>query len=165
MIRRIGCGLYVCPRLSRLLGREIPPDVEQVARALARKTGSRVIPSGAVAANWLGLSTQVPAQHIYLTDGRSKKLHLGNTIISLKHVAPRSFPVGRPRSAMVLQALRYLGKTAMDARVIDLLRRTLSASDKQRLLGDARYTTDWIADVVHRVVASREPTHEIGVHG
>lgn len=59
--------------------------------------------------------------------------------------------LGRRSSALVFQALRHLGQPAVDERVIARLRRVLSAQQKKQLLRDARYTTDWIADVVRRV--------------
>ena len=80
-IRRVGRGLYDLPRTSTLLGTLVPPAQERIAEALERKTGSRLQSSGAVAANALGLSTQVPAKIVYLTDGASRKLKVGGQTI------------------------------------------------------------------------------------
>ena len=71
-IQRLGRGLYHFPRMNERLGIALGPDLDEIAEALARQTGSRVVPSGAVAANRLGLSTQVPAKPVYLTDERAK---------------------------------------------------------------------------------------------
>jgi hypothetical protein len=57
----------------------LSPDVDQVARAIARKFGWRIQPSGAIAANLLGLSTQVPARAAYLSDGPDRSYKIGNT--------------------------------------------------------------------------------------
>src|SRR5687768_3254935 len=72
-IQRLGRGLYHYRRVNERLGIPLSPDPDEVAEALARQTGSRVVPSGAVAANRLGLSTQVPARPTYLTDGRTRQ--------------------------------------------------------------------------------------------
>src|SRR5580692_10942164 len=111
-IQRLGRGLYHYPRVNERLGIPLGPDLDEIAEALARQTGSRVVPSGAVAANRLGLSTQVPAKPVYLTDGRSRQVHVGNVVFEVKHVPPKELPVGCRTSAMVFQALRHLGQVA-----------------------------------------------------
>lgn len=161
-VQRLGRGLYYFPQINAKLGVVRPPDQDEIAQAIARQTGSRIVPSGAVAANRLGLSTQVPARPIYLTDGRSRQVRAGNVVFLVKHASPKELPVGSPTSAMVFQALRYLGKDAVDAGVVARLRRTLSHRQRDELIRDARYTTDWIADAVRKVV---EPETEASGHG
>jgi hypothetical protein len=150
-IQRLGRGLYHYPRMNERLGIPLVPDLDEIAEALARQTGSRVVPSGAVAANRLGLSTQVPAKPVYLTDGRTREVRIGSTTFQLRHAAPKEFPVGCRTSAMVFQALRHLGQGAVDHQVVAQLQRALSAEQLQDLLRDARYTTDWIATVVRQI--------------
>jgi hypothetical protein len=150
-VQRLGRGLYCYPKINKRLGIAIPPDVDEIADALARQTGSRIAPSGATAANRLGLSTQVPARPVYLTDGRSRQVRVGNFVVVVKHVAPKELPVGNRTSATVLQALRHLGKDAVDSTVVSQIRKALSPRNRSQLLQDARYTTDWIADTVRRI--------------
>ena len=161
-IQRLGRGLYHFPRINERLGIPIGPDLDEIAEALARQTGSRVVPSGAVAANRLGLSTQVPAKPVYLTDGRTREVKIGSTTFQLRHAAPKEFPVGCRTSAMVFQALRHLGQVAVDDQVVAQLRRALSADQLKELLRDARYTTDWIGAVVRQIV---QPEGELVNHG
>lgn len=161
-IQRLGRGLYHYPRMNDRLGIPLAPDLDEIAEALARQTGSRVVPSGAVAANRLGLSTQVPAKPVYLTDGRTREVRIGSTTIQLRHAAPKEFPAGCRTSAMVFQALRHLGQVAVDHQVVAQLRRALSAVQRQELRRDARYTTDWIASVVRQVV---QDERELVNHG
>ena len=78
-VRRVVRGIYDYPRFSKLLDQQLSPDVDQVARAIARKFGWRIQPSGAIAANLLGLSTQVPARAVYLSDGPDRSYKIGNT--------------------------------------------------------------------------------------
>jgi Family of unknown function (DUF6088) len=151
-IQRLGRGLYHYPQMNERLGIPLSPDLDEIAEALARQTGSRVVPSGAVAANRLGLSTQVPAKPVYLTDGRARQVQIGSTMFQLRHAAPKELPVGSRTSAMVFQALRHLGQSAVDDLAVAQLRRALSPEQRQELLRDARYTTDWIAAVVRQVV-------------
>lgn len=153
-IQRFGRGLYLYPKINKRLGIAVPPDVDDIADAVARQTGSRIVPSGATAANALGLSTQVPAKPVYLTDGRSRRVRGGNFVITLKHAPPKEMPIGNRTSAVVLQALRYLGKDSVDAGVIVKIRGALSPRHRSQLLHDARYTTDWMADAVRKIAAN-----------
>ena len=151
-IQRLGRGLYHYPRMNERLGIPLGPDLDEIAEALARQTGSKVVPSGAVAANRLGLATQVPAKPVYLTDGRTREVRIGSTTFQLRHAAPKELPVGCRTSAMVFQALRHLGQVAVDHQVVAQIRRALSAEQQQELLHAARYTTDWIGTVVRQIV-------------
>ena len=147
-LQRAGRGLYHVPKVNRRLGISIPPDVHQLATALARKTGSRLLPSGAAAANQLGLSTQVPAKAVYLTDGRSRRVRTGAFNIQFKHVAQGHFNARHHSSALVIQALRYLGKDAVGDRTLRTLRAALSPAQRRALRADARYAPGWVAGVV-----------------
>src|SRR5262245_54736941 len=111
-IKRIGRGLYHYPRMNARLGIAVSPDADDIAQALARQTGTRVPPAGAVAATRLGLSTQVPGKLLYLTDGYSREVEASDLVFTFKHVAPKEFPPGSPTSAAVFQALRHLGQDA-----------------------------------------------------
>ena len=144
-IQRLGRGLYHFPQLNERLDIPLSPDADEIAEALARQTGSRIAPYGARAANRLGLSTQVPAKPVYLTDGRTRQVRVGNLVFVMRHAPPKELPLSSRISAMVFQALRHLGRTAVDSQAISRLRRTLSPQQKCDLLRDARYTADWLA--------------------
>lgn len=150
-IKRLGRGLYHIPKMNQTLGVELSPDMDALAQAIARRTGSRIVPSGAVAANWLGLSTQVPAKPVYLTDGKSRSIRVGSIVFTMKHVSPRDLPLGSPTSAMVFQALHHIGKGSIGENTIAQLRKRLPAEDRRRLLKDLGYVTGWISDVVRKV--------------
>jgi len=162
LLKRFGRGLYYYPNINARLGITVPPDVDDVADAIARQTGSRIAPSGAMAANRLGLSTQVPAKPTYLTDGRSRQVRAGNFLVVMKHVSPKELPVGNRMSATVLQALRHIGQDAVNPSVLKRIRQALPPKQRAQLLRDARYTTDWIADAV-RKIAGQET--ESATHG
>lgn len=150
-IRRIGRGLYYYPRVNKRLGINAPPDADDIARALARQTGSRIVPSGAVAANRLGLTTQVPARLVYLTDGPSRDVKVFDLWFKIKRVAPKDFPKGSPTSAAVFQALRHVGQDAITDDTIMRLQRILPKQIRHRLLDDARYATGWLYEVAQKL--------------
>jgi Family of unknown function (DUF6088) len=161
-IQRLGRGLYHFPRVNERLGIPIGPDPDEIAEALGRQTSSRLLPSGAAAANRLGLSTQVPAKPVYLTDGRSRQVRIGGVVFEIRHAAPKELSAANRTSAIVFQALRHLGQVAVDDKVIARLQRALSADQRQQLLRDAQYTTGWIANVVRQVA---QHTKELMGHG
>ena len=94
---RICQGIYVRPIETRFGLR--PPAVEKVIEALAELWGETIVPCGGAAANFLGLTTQIPVQSVYLTSGPSRRLKLGALTVHLRH-APRWQLVAPHRPAM-----------------------------------------------------------------
>jgi hypothetical protein len=152
-VRRVSRGVYDYPRVSEELGGELSPDYDQVAQAIARSNAVRIEASGAWAANLLGLSTQVPAKIVYLTNGTSRTFRVGNQAIAFERVGPRQLGAKPGTSSLVVQALRHLGKDGVDEGVIEHLRARLGPAERKSLLRDARYTPDWIFEVVKRIAS------------
>ena len=150
-IRRVGRGLYDLPKHSGALGITLGPDVDEIAQAIARRFRWRIIPTGAWAANALGLSTQVPAKVVYLSDGPSKKVELAKQTICFKHARPKEIRTGGSISSTVVQALRYLGKDEAGPEIIRRLRDRLTPAERRRLLRDTRYSIDWIFAVARQI--------------
>jgi hypothetical protein len=156
IIRRVSTGIYDFPRKDKELGGKLSPDIHQVAHAIARKNGVRIQPSGAQAANLLGISTQVPAQVVYLTNGKSRTVNVANRTLIFKRVEPREMQPGSDIGFLVTQALRYMGRDQVGKNVIDYLRRQLSDSDRKKLLKEAQYLEDWIWEAVRRISTKQE---------
>ena len=152
-IRRVARGIYDYPTVNPDLGGELSPDYDSVARAIARKNGVRIEPSGAWAANLLGLSTQVPAKIVYLTNGTSRVYQVGKQKIAFQRVSPKELLPKSGPSTLVVQALRHLGQDRVDDSVVSQLRDRLCPSDRKALVRDARYTADWIFEVANRIAA------------
>ena len=132
-IRRLARGLYDYPRIHPILGK-LPANYKKIAQALAGKDYLRLQPSGAYAANLLGLSEQVPAKIVFLTDGANRILTVGKQKIILKRTTPKNAATSGRISGLVIQALRHLGKEHVDIHVIKKLQKRLSKNDKQQLL-------------------------------
>ena len=155
VIRRLGRGLYDFPRHHPTLG-PVPADPDQIAAALARKTGSRLQSAGARAANTLGLSTQVAARPIYLTDGRRRSVQVGGQIIELRHASPRSMAGAGRVEGMVIQALRHLGPEHIDEATVEQLRQSLTVRDKAALRREAFNAPGWLIPVLQQI-AQKQP--------
>lgn len=149
-IRRISRGLYDVPRYSELLKATLGTEPKQIAKAIARKHGWRIVPTGANAANQLHLSTQVPGKIYYLSDGPSKTIDVGGFRLFFRHKAPKDLN-GDPMSVLVIQALKYFGKEQVDSEMLKKIRDTLTPEQRQQLLKDAKFTTDWICEATRRL--------------
>lgn len=149
-IRRLAQGVYDHPRVHDRLG-PLAPDPDKVAAALAKKTGSRVQVSGARAANLLGLSDQVPAQLVYLTDGRTRRVKIAGQSIQLKRAAPSKFPGVGTTAGLAIQAIRAVGPYADKDFVVRQLSQNLTPDDKQQLAKLRKDVPDWTRDIITRV--------------
>lgn len=141
-LRRLVRGLYDFPKIHPQLG-PLSPTPDDVAKALARETGSRVQIAGARAANALGLSTQVPAKSTYLTDGPSRRIVLGKRVVDLRHASPKHLIAPGSAAGTVVQALRHVGAVRAHD-VAQVAARRLSTSDKKTLASSAVQAPAWM---------------------
>jgi len=148
-IVRVQRGLYSQARVSALLGRTISPQLDELVRAWAKKN----IPSGAMAANLLGLSTQVPAKIIYYTNGRSKTLKLGSHSIKFLNRGPKTMDVKGRVSPLVFQSLRYFGKDGVAPQIVSRLSRLLSPKDKKELQRNIPLAAAWMKPILEKIIA------------
>ena len=146
-IRRLARGLYDYPRKHPDFG-DLPPSVDRITAALAEKDNLKIQPSGAYAANLLGLSDQVPAKIVLLTDGSARVVQVGNWHIKFKKTTPKNMATAGRVSGLVIQALRYMKQENIDDKIINKLKRRLSVEDKKQLVSDLRYAPAWIEKVV-----------------
>ena len=149
-ISRAGRGMYHLPRHHRLLG-PLGPSHDGLQDFLQRKARGRLFPTGAHAANGLGLSDQVPMRPWQLTTGPSRRIRHGKAEIVLRHVSPRFVTTKNRTSAIEILALRWIGKRFVDDDIIAKLRRNLSPADRAALLGDAACAPAWIASIFRQI--------------
>jgi len=154
LIRQLARGLYDYPKIDPQLGM-LQPSTDDIASALAGRDATRLQPSGAYAANLLGLSTQVPMKVVYLTDGRARTVQIGKRQIILKHTTPRNMATAGRSSGLVIQALRHLGRKNVDQQIIARLDRRLDTDARKQLIKDIRYAPAWIADII-RALSDQE---------
>jgi len=160
LIRRVIRGIYDLPRFSELLSTELSPDLDQVAQALARKFGWRIQPSGAVALNLLGLSTQVPARAVYLSDGPNRSYRVGGIALVFEHTALKEAGFRLPESRIIVQALKSLGQERITPDVISRIRAWLAPNLRARVLADTETATGWVYAALTRIAShgsSSEP--------
>ena len=155
-LRRLSRGLYDKPRHDEILG-TLWPSVEDVVKAVVGKHKLRVQPAGVYAANLLGLSEQVPAKIVLLTDGTSRSIRAGPMQITLKRTSPRNMAAANRLSGLVIQAFKSLGPEHITPRRIAHLRKTLPVAERARLENDLNLAPGWMRPAL-RELAQDEPT-------
>src|SRR5688572_29066676 len=143
MLRRLARGLYEYPREHPEFG-TLSPDIQKVAQALAGKDRIRLQPAGAYAANLLGLSEQVPAKAVFLTDGPSRTVKIGRQEIQLRNTTPRNMAAAGRLSGLLMQAFRHLGREHITSRRMAHLKRTLPPKERQQLIKDLPLAPTWM---------------------
>jgi len=154
-VLRVRRGLYAWPRKSTLLNQTAPPPPDEMVCVWARKNGLKIVPAGALAANLLGLSTQVPARLVYYTNGRSKTLTFGSHTVKLLNRGPKIMDVRGRISPMVFQALRYLGKNGMTQQVVSHLSKLIPAKDRKELKRNLPRASAWMKPVLEKIIEGR----------
>jgi hypothetical protein len=149
-IRRVLRGVYDYPRISTLLKEPMGPDLDQLADALARKSGWRIQPSENTALNLLGLSTQVPAQSVYLSDGPGKSFEVGNRQLVFKKRRLKESGFKLRESELVVQALKAMGKERVNAQVCQKLAEQWTPAFWQKILRDTKTAPAWVCDVIRK---------------
>ena len=152
VIRRLGQGVYDYPKQHDWFG-TLSPSVDRIAHALARSTQSAIQISGAHAANALGLTTQVPAKPIYLTDGNHRSVDVGPYTLQFRRAAPRNFLAAGKPAGDVFQALRYLGSRGVDHTTASKLRSALDDRAKQDLFRVRDDTPAWMRPIIDQIAA------------
>jgi hypothetical protein len=149
-IRRLSRGIYDYPKTHPELGELYPPP-DVVARVIAERDHIRLMPSGAYAANLIGLSEQVPAKVVFLTDGKSRKFQIGKLSIELRRASPRFLSLAGQESGVVIQALRHLGQKHVENREVRKLKEILTPRTKKELLQNVTIAPAWMRPIIKEV--------------
>ncbi|MGM9748150.1 MAG: DUF6088 family protein [Candidatus Cryptobacteroides sp.] len=151
LLSRIAHGIYVKPMMSRF--GEVPIPLEKVAKAIAERDHSQIMPTGSTAANLLGLSTQVPMVVSYITTGSSRTINIGNRSLSFRHAAPNSFAYKGTSIPLVVQAFKELGEENIGEREESIVSKFLSdATDKDVHTSDILLAPMWIQKKLKKLI-------------
>ena len=151
IIRRVLRGVYDKPEYNEFLKEYIAPIPDNVAHALARNYGWTIVPCGDTALNLLGLSTQVPATWVYVSDGTYKEYTYDNTTIQFKRTTNKEISKLSYKTALTIQALKALGKDKIDDALLDSLRKLLTVDEKQTMMSEAKTATSWIYEYIRQI--------------
>jgi len=153
-IRRLAHGLYDLPEVHPKLG-SIMPTTEKVIEAFKSSEAIEVQPTGAYAANLLGLSTQIPMRIELYTNGPRKTIRFGKQEILLKPTTPKNMVGAGTKAGLILHALRQIGKDNVTEEMIERIKSQLEDKDIKQIKKQTQYAPAWIAKIM------RELTNEI----
>ena len=147
LIIRVAQGIYVRPKISKLIGMLVP-SAEEVAEAIAKRDRIRTLPTGSYALNALGLSTQVPMNIVLLTDGSPREIKVGKRKIKFKKTTPKNLLAKGKISRLVIQALKEIGNGKVTSeeenKIIDLLKK----EDLKDLKHDIALAPVWVQKIM-----------------
>lgn len=151
-IVRLARGIYSYPEIDTVLGLGVlMPSIEQIAETIARRDKARIVPTGIYAMNRLGLSTQVPMNVVYLTDGTPRKVSLGNDrSIQFKYTTPRNLAFTNPLAMLVTFALKEVGKNNVTEDIIKRIKSVLQKERKENILADEALMPAWIRNITRK---------------
>jgi hypothetical protein len=144
-VARIGQGLYTVKVKSRF-GERLP-STEKVLEALAGRTGETIVPQEAVAANLLGLSTQIPMYEIFLTSGRSRKLRFGRQTVILRQAPRWMLLLGHRQGGVLIRALAWLGAEQAPLKAPELVQK-IPAAELEAVAAVRSELPDWMARTI-----------------
>lgn len=151
VIRRLVQGVYDYPKMHDVLGL-IPPDLNEVAKAIAEKNGVQIQPAGAYAANLVGLSVQVPGRIIFLTEGPSRRVKIGNQEIIFKKATKKVMSSAGTREGLLIQALKNLGKDHIDQTARMQISKFLKGSTEKEVRQNMKFAPAWIRALVFEIM-------------
>ena len=156
-LMRVARGIYARLDKDTLLG-TLKPTTEKIAEAISRRDKARIIPTGSLALNVLGLSTQVPVNVVYYTDGAARNIDLGQRKIVFKKTTPKNLAAIGKISSLVIQALKEIGKDKVTDEEIDKILKHLKKEEPYRLEHDIKLAPEWIRIIMRN--ALKKVNHE-----
>lgn len=150
-LSRVARGIYARLDSDPFIG-ELKPSTETIAEAIRKRDKARIIPTGVLALNALGLSTQVPMNVVYLTDGAARKIILGKRKILFKKSAPKNLSAIGKISGLVIQALKEIGKDKVTESEILVMLKHLTKEEPYRLEHDIRLAPEWIRIIMRQAL-------------
>ena len=151
LIRRVLRGVYEYPEYSDFLREHVAPSAHHIALALARNYSWTIVPDGDTALNQLGLSTQVPAEWTYVSDGPYREYSFGKTILRFKHTANKDISKLSYKSALLVHAIKAIGRGRLDDAYAKKISKLMTSDEKAAILAEGKYMTSWVYELVKSI--------------
>ena len=150
VIIRLANGIYLYPKIDKELGLGVLyPSVEEVALQVAKRDKAHIAPTGAYAMNLLGLSTQVPMNVVFLTDGSPRKIKLGNNrILTFKHTVPKNLAFVNKTAQLATFALKEIGQNNVNEEHLKALKQVFASINEKSIEADYKLMPAWIRKII-----------------
>jgi hypothetical protein len=147
---RLAQGIYYYPQIDKELGLGVLyPSLETIAQSIAARDKAKIVPTGIYALNKLGLSTQVPMNIVYLTDGSPRKINVGGGRgILFKKTAPKNLVFQSELAMLITFALKELRQENVTSEHLDKIRNLLHNESRERIMADAVLMPAWIRSII-----------------
>jgi len=150
VLLRLANGIFLYPKIDKKFGLGvIYPSIFEIANEIAKREKSRLIPTGVYAMNRLGLSTQVPAKVIFLTDGAPRTIKIGqNATIKFQKTTAKNLAFKGKITQLVCSALKEISKNNVTDEHLQKIEQALSLENNKTIEHDAELAPEWIAKII-----------------
>ncbi len=147
---RIAFGIYVKPVMSSL--GPVMPTPYEIAEAIAKRDDAKLLPHGTTAENYLGFSTQVPMNIIYLTSGTPRRLKIGKRTIIFKHRVPSTFAYRGKIMPILVLALQSIGQSNITDNTLAIVYKILKCYPEENTWqNDIAHAPLWIRLIIKNI--------------
>ncbi len=149
---RLSAGIYLYPKIDKEIG-VIFPSIETIAKIIAKREKTRLIPTGSYALNALGLSTQVPAKVVFLTDGTARIVKVGKrATIKFKRTVAKNLSFKGKVSLLAISALKEIGKDKATDEQLQKIKEALQYEKRKNITHDAELAPVWISNILLKLI-------------
>jgi DNA-directed RNA polymerase subunit K/omega len=153
LIMRVAHGIYYYPKLNKnkyIKTKYLPPSIDEIAYGIAKRDKIRIVPTGSYALNTLGLSTQVPANAVFITDGAPRRIAVGKGRgILFKHTSEaRSLAYKSRLLMLIVSALREIGEGKTTPQQLEIIKSHLSNVSQKELNTDIQLMPLWVRKIL-----------------
>jgi len=153
LLVRVAHGIYSYPRINKIEWIEdkyILPSIDEIAHAIAKRDKIRIVPTASHALNALGLSTQVPANVVYITDGTARRIKVGKGRgILFKHTSnTRNLAYKSELLMLIVLALREIGEEKVTDEQLAIVKENFSHISKKEFETDIKLIPLWIRKIL-----------------
>ena len=154
ILLRLARGIYLYPEFSELLGQNIYPSLDEIAKEIAKRDKARIVPTGVQALNKLGLSTQVVVNAVYLTDGSQRNIKIGDGKgILFIHTAPKNLAYKSDLIMLIVSAFKEIGENNLSSEQIERIKMLLVEHEtKDAVLKDIELAPAWIRKILLTII-------------
>lgn len=153
-ISRVSRGIFAVLEKDPIIG-EVYPSTEEIAESIRKRDKARLIPTGVLALNALGLSTQIPMNLVYLTDGSARTIKLGKRSVVFKKASPKNLAVIGSISGLAIQALKEIGKDNITEQELEIIIKHLKKEEPYRLEHDIKLAPEWIRIIMRKALPEK----------
>jgi len=151
---RLSAGIYLYPKMDKEIG-IIYPSIETIAKIIAKREKTRLIPTGSYALNALGLSTQVPTKVVFLTDGTARIVKVGKrATIKFKRTVAKNLSYKGKISSLTIFALKETGKDKIRDEHLKKIKEILKHENRENILHDADLAPVWISNILIKLIGN-----------